>query len=347
MRDTEYIIVGDGYAALFFAHQLLKENKDFVIFSEGKKSASQISAGMINPVVLKRFTSFWLAKEQIDFLHKILSEIEQYTGKNYLINKPIQRIFHNEEERELWQKKMKEESLRPFLHPVFEELDVVKNPFSSGRVNHSARLDVEAFFGDILQYLQKNEYLVKERFDYNSLDVENSQYKDIKFKNIVFAEGIAVKQNPYFKEIPIHINKGHHLVVNLSVPLEGDFTIKKKHFIFPLENGKYYYGGTYDRERTDENVDEEAKEQLIDGLSQFYPEKLDVEKINVGFRPTVADRRPILGRHEKHKNLYVFNGLGARGILNGCYFSKELFDFIEGKKDLLPEVNLTRFTEPK
>ena len=113
------------------------------------------------------------------------------------------------------------------------------------------------------------------------------------------------------------------------------------------ENGKYYYGGTYDRERTDENVDEEAKEQLINGLSQFYPEKFEVEEINVGFRPTVADRRPILGRHEKHKNLYVFNGLGARGILNGCYFSKELFDFIEGKKDLLPEVNLTRFTELK
>ena len=70
-----------------------------------------------------------------------------------------------------------------------------------------------------------------------------------------------------------------------------------------------------------------------------------MEEINVGFRPTVADRRPILGRHERHKNLYVFNGLGARGILNGCYFSKELFDFIEGKKDLLSEVNLTRFTE--
>ena len=93
MRDTEYIIVGDGYAALFFAHQLLKENKDFVIFSEGKKSASQISAGMINPVVLKRFTSFWLAKEQIDFLHKTLSEIQQYTGKNYLINKSKKFIY--------------------------------------------------------------------------------------------------------------------------------------------------------------------------------------------------------------------------------------------------------------
>ena len=65
MKKVDYIVVGDGYAALFFAHQLLKENKSFIIFSEGKKSASQISAGMINPVVLKRFTSFWLATNYI------------------------------------------------------------------------------------------------------------------------------------------------------------------------------------------------------------------------------------------------------------------------------------------
>ncbi|RZJ51329.1 MAG: FAD-binding oxidoreductase, partial [Chryseobacterium sp.] len=63
MQNVDYIIVGDGYAALFFAHQLTKNNKSFVIFSEGRKSASQISAGIVNPVVLKKFTTFWLAQE--------------------------------------------------------------------------------------------------------------------------------------------------------------------------------------------------------------------------------------------------------------------------------------------
>lgn len=345
MRKTDYIIVGDGYAALFFAHQLLKENKDFIIFSEGKKSASQISAGMINPVVLKRFTSFWLAKEQIEFLNQTLSEIKQYTGEKYLIKHPIQRIFHNEEEKMLWQEKMKNEDLKEFLHPVFEDLHIVENPYGSGRVNHSARLDVQLFFKSILTYLERNNYLIKERFEYSLLEVENSRYKDIEYKQVVFAEGIAVKQNPFFKDIPVHINKGHHLVVNLSEPLDVEFTIKKKHFLFPLDNGKYYYGGTYDRERTDTKVDEEAKEQLVNGLSQFYKENFDVEQVNVGFRPTVQDRRPILGRHQEYANLYVFNGLGARGILNACYFSRELFEFIENTKPLMSEVDLNRFSK--
>ena len=32
MKNIDYIIVGDGYAALFFAHQLIKNNKSFYLF---------------------------------------------------------------------------------------------------------------------------------------------------------------------------------------------------------------------------------------------------------------------------------------------------------------------------
>ena len=74
MKNVDYIIVGDGYAGLFFAHQLIRNNRSFVMFSEKQKSASQVSAGIINPVVLKKFTTFWKAQEQIDFLRDALLE---------------------------------------------------------------------------------------------------------------------------------------------------------------------------------------------------------------------------------------------------------------------------------
>ena len=51
----------------------------------------------------------------------------------------------------------------------------------------------------------------------------------------------------------------------------------------------------------------------------------------------------VIGNHAEHKNLYVFNGLGARGILNGCYFSKSLYDFIEEDVPLHEEVSINRF----
>ena len=340
MKKVDYIIVGDGYAALFFAHQLIKNNKSFYLFSEGKKSASFVSAGIINPAVLKRFTTFWLAQEQIDSLKKTLSEIEGYTHKNYLIEKPILRVFHDEKEKELWLKKSNEIS---FLSNDFIKINSIKNPFGCGKVNHSARLSVRDFFTDLMNYLEQNSHLIKEKFDYNLVNTENSTYKDIQFKNIIFAEGMAVKENPYFSEIPVEANKGHHLEVKLSEKIEDDFTIKKKHFIFPLNENTYYYGGTYDREQIHHKIDDSAVEKLTNALAEFYPNDFEVTQVKFGFRPTVKDRRPIVGAHSEFKNFYVFNGLGARGILNGNYFAINLYNHLENGEEIHPEVDLKRF----
>ncbi|MCW3169152.1 FAD-dependent oxidoreductase [Chryseobacterium sp. 09-1422] len=347
MKNVDYIIVGDGYAALFFAHQLTRNKKSFVIFSEGRKSASQISAGIVNPVVLKKFTTFWLAQEQLDFLKTSLDEIEEYTGVNYLIKASIHRIFHDENEQKSWLKKSQSEELEGFLDKNFEHLEVVKNDFNTGIVKQSARLNVQGFFNDLLTFHQTNSRLISEKFNYHELNVAESTYHDYRFKNIVFCEGMGVKNNPYFSDIPVIPNKGHHIRVKLSQPIPENLTIKKKHFLFPLNNGMYFYGGTYDREQLHEHIDESAIEQLRNGLSEFYPLDFDIEEVHFGFRPTVKDRRPIVGRHPVHADLYVFNGLGARGILNGCYFSKSLYDHIENNKDLPKEISLERFPNKK
>lgn len=345
MRNVDYIIVGDGYAALFFAHQLLLNNKSFVIFSEGKKSASQISAGIINPVVLKKFTTFWLAQEQIDFLKKSLKEIESYTGHNYLVESPIHRIFHDENEQKLWRKKSDNDELRNFLDENFAHLSGVKNDFQTGKVNQSARLNVKGFFNGLLSYLENKGNLIKEKFDYALIDTSNSTFKDFSFKNILFSEGMGVKENPYFSDIAVNPNKGHHIRVKLSESIPKDITIKKKHFLFPLDDNLHFYGGTYDREQLHHEIDNSAVEQLQKGLSEFYTSDFEIKEVHFGFRPTVKDRRPILGKHSQHSNLYVFNGLGARGILNGCFFSKTLFDYIENDIPLPKEISIDRFNQ--
>lgn len=343
MENVDYIIVGDGYSALFFAHQLIKNNKSFKIFSEGRVSASRVSAGIINPVVLKKFTTFWLAQDQIDFLKQTLNEIQAYTGKNYMINASIHRIFHDENEQSLWRKKSENDELRNFLDQNFDHLEVVKNDFNSGKVNQSARLDVSGFFTDLFRFLEKKGNLINEKFNYSELNPSDSIYKNFSFNNILFCEGMGVKENPYFSDIPVNPNKGHHIRVNLSTPISENITIKKKHFLFPLDNGLYFYGGTYDREQIHHEIDESAIEQLKKGLSEFYPHEFDVKEIHFGFRPTVKDRRPIIGKHSIYHNLFVFNGLGARGILNGCYFSHTLYEWIESKASLPEEVSLERF----
>ena len=62
-----------------------------------------------------------------------------------------------------------------------------------------------------------------------------------------------------------------------------------------------------------------------------------------GVRPTVKDRRPLIGRHPKYNNLYVLNGLGTRGVMIAPYVAKALYNFIEKGELLDAEIDVNRF----
>lgn len=344
MQKVDYIIVGGGYAGIFFAHQLLTAGKSFKLFAGGAQGASHVSAGVVNPVVLKKFTTFWLAQEQIDCLKMTLTEMESYTGKQFHIDEPVCRIFHDDNEKKLWEKKQATDALSPFLSLEFTKLDVVNNEYGIGTVLQSGRLDVHSFFSSLSEFLNENGNLKHEIFDYKLLDAGSSVYMNLEYSKIIFCEGMGVLKNPFFCQLPVQANKGHHLKVKLSSELNVSATLKKKHFLFSLRDGNYYYGGTYDRHQLDEGINPSAVEELESGLKQMYPHEYITTEVTYGFRPTVGDRRPILGAHETYKNMYVFNGLGARGILNGSYFAKVLFQHTEFGSPLPAEVDLKRFT---
>ena len=62
-----------------------------------------------------------------------------------------------------------------------------------------------------------------------------------------------------------------------------------------------------------------------------------------GIRPTVNDRRPLVGVHQEHKQLVVLNGLGTRGVMIGPTVAKNLFNHLEKGAELDPEIDIKRF----
>ncbi len=72
--------------------------------------------------------------------------------------------------------------------------------------------------------------------------------------------------------------------------------------------------------------------------------KIDFEIVNhqAGIRPTVNDRRPLMGLHPQHPTLAVFNGLGTKGVMLAPYFAYQLYSFLELNKPLDVEVDIKR-----
>ena len=100
--------------------------------------------------------------------------------------------------------------------------------------------------------------------------------------------------------------------------------ISKGIYVIPIGNFEYVVGATYNREDLSDRVTKEGRTFLINKLNSILNVDYEVLSVSAGVRPNVKDRRPLIGVHPEFSKLYVFNGLGSRGVLQGPTLSQEL-----------------------
>lgn len=62
-----------------------------------------------------------------------------------------------------------------------------------------------------------------------------------------------------------------------------------------------------------------------------------------GLRPTLPDRRPVVGRHPQFSSLSCINGLGSRGVLWAPYLASLLVKHLYESAFLPEDLQLRRF----
>ena len=60
-------------------------------------------------------------------------------------------------------------------------------------------------------------------------------------------------------------------------------------------------------------------------------------------RPTVQDRRPLVGQHPEDPSRFMFNGLGTKGASVAPLSSRWLYDLLESGLPVPAEVDIARF----
>ena len=252
---------------------------------------------------------------------------------------------------EIWKMKSAQEKLRPFLNPSTTQCRISKHVYRAGEVKQSGRFAVQLFFDCIVDYLTSKGLRRNELFDSDRVVLKDGSAHYVPsgetFNTIVFCDGVDVAKNKFFKYLPIQPNKGHRLLLRPNNAVIRNKIIKKKYFLFAESQDAYYYGGTYDRFGKGNQLDTHAVEDLTDSYRNLTGINLDTKdyQVNFAYRPTVGDRKPILGTHPMHPSLAVFNGLGARGVLNGCHYSQLLFEHLVYGSDLPVDVSVNRFDQ--
>ena len=346
MKKVDYIIVGSGLAGILFCEVLKQHNKSFVVYDNSSQHSSTVAGGLYNPVILKRFTRVWKAKEQLDLALPIYHELEHNLNIKLDYKIPIYRLFASVEEQNNWFEASDKPSLSHFLSSKIlnPTITSIKCNFGYGKVLETGRIDTTTLIKCYREDLNKNNQFKKETFVYNELSLNSSYvtYHNYKAKYIVFAEGFGVVKNSFYNYLPLKPTKGELLTI-YAPDLKIDFVLKSSVFLIPLGNHLYLVGATYEWDNTSPNITDKAKSELLNKLDKFI--NCDYKVVNqvAGIRPTVKDRRPLVGQHPKHHNMFVLNGLGTRGVMIGPYVAKQLFAYIEEEQPLEKEIDIRRF----
>jgi glycine oxidase len=87
----------------------------------------------------------------------------------------------------------------------------------------------------------------------------------------------------------------------------------------------------------------EGRITLDENLRSLIAEPYEVTDHVAGVRPTVSDRRPLMGKHPKYRKLVIANGLGAKGYMLAPLLMHELAEHLLEDKALNPETRIERF----
>lgn len=345
--EEKILIVGAGLAGICLARQLEKRNKTFTIIDSGINESSVIAAGQINPLVFRRMTKSWRIDEFLPYSKQFFKELAEEWNDEFYIEIPIRRSFSHDQERDLWLKKQAQDTYAPYMK-ILDEEDAsrsdIYNEYGTGKVLQSAFVRSKEFVKTAHTWLTEKHCLQNTTFDFTLFDPSNGTYDGTQYSKVIFCEGYRGVNNPYFSYLPLETTKGEVLTVH-SHEIPTDEAYNRKCFIIPIGDDLYKVGATYAWKTNNTDLTNEAKEELIEKAKQLTPYSFEVVNHEAGIRPTVLDRRPLMGKHPSFNNLFIFNGLGTKGYLLAPLLAEEFADYLLENKPLQSECSITRFNK--
>ena len=342
----DYIIVGLGLAGLAFAEQLIKANKSFVVFEDSSQTSSLVAGGGYNPVILKRFTPVWNAKEQLQIALPFYEDLEHKFQTTFDYKFQTKKVFKSIEDQNNWFAALDNLKLIDFLDTDLDhqKKEGIVAEFGFGNVKQTGRIDTKKLVDIYRAYLEKRTLIKFDQFNHQLIKFypNHLSYEDIDASRIVFCEGFGMRENIFFNYLPLNEVKGE-LITIYAPKLKIDFQLKSTLFVLPLGDDVYKVGATFNWSDKTSNPSKDRKSTSLKKLEKVINVPYKILSQTAGIRPTIKDRRPLVGTQPAFPNLAILNGLGTRGVMIAPTMAKALFNYLEKGEELDPEIDIKRF----
>ena len=329
-NKIDYLIVGQGISGTCFAWKSYIGKQTFkIIDKENSFSASKASVGIYNPITGRKFNVTWNVDKLFNELKYFYTQVEKILDEKLLFEKNIFRPFKDNSTINDWNIRLASKKYQKFCEKINDDGILT---------NTSGYLDVKKFLLSSKKYFDKLGRYKRENFDKNKLKIKENyfSYKNEEFKYVIMCTGISEKKINLFRGIKLNGVSGNSIIVKSKMEIKN--IINKGINILPIKKYVYHIGSTYYH-----NVIDEGPDELVNKTKNLIKDDISLIDSRFGIRSTSKDRRPIVGEHNKIKNLFIINAMGSKGVSQAPYCSEKLFNYINEDKNIDKEINIDRY----
>lgn len=349
-----YLIVGAGLAGCLLAWRLQQAGQNTTLIGDSTApSASAVAAGVINPVTGRWSVKSWNIDQLLPTARELYHQLEATLQIQAYHPVPIRRYCQNAEDVKRIQRRIRNpryaDVLGPFLDPNSPPTDI-HDPHGSYQIQQAAYVDLPHLLKALRKHFQQTAHYHDQHFDHAALQPNKQTphwtYKGQNYTHIIFCEGHAVNQNPWFHTLTMKPAKGETLILHAPTLQLPKAIYHHRKWFLPYGDATLRIGATYDDQSTDPTPTPAGAQQLLDGLQAAIGPQHPLKTLQhlAGIRPISTDTKPILGQHPQHPALYLFNGLGSKGASTAPRMSEILCQHLIAQEPIPPEVDLARFS---
>lgn len=325
--------------------------------NEIASGASGTPLGLVNPATGRFGNKVWEAEKCLDSTAHDLKEVQQHIPVRLYDKTGILRPAQDEKMASRMKENVTSQDWpegwcrwldKSEIHAKNPDLNCIKGGMW---LPHGLTVNVPTYLKAKAEYLTKKGLKIITNTEY-SIQEKGSNFKfnfsgrdDIQTRALIFAAGYETSKLADWKFLPLHHIKGQVAIYESSLAKEFTYSISALGYIASISSSRFVVGSTYEHEFDDIEPDIEGLDYLVNRMSKVYPrlfKESDLVQQWAGVRASAPNRKPYLGRHPEKQNMFVFTGLGSKGLLYSSYMGGLLADYII-KGDPIPhEISLDR-----
>jgi len=343
---VDYIIVGQGLCGTFLSWNLIKAGKRVLVIDENKPfTATKIASGVINPVTGRRIVRTWRIEELLPFAINAYTSLGNELGIDLITQTSILDFHPSLQMKEAFGKRLSEGEDYLYIPNNTNEWKRYFNyHFGIGAISPCLLLDLNSMLNGWRHQLQKTNSLLEETFNWSDCTVskDHVQYKNLTAQKVVYCDGVAGYDNPYFKNLPFAKIKGEAIIA--SIPGLPDAYIYKQGLnIVKWSNDLFWIGSSYEWSYENLEPTTSFRKRAEDQLKHWLKLPYVIMDHLASERPATIERRPFVGLHPAHPSVGILNGMGTKGCSLAPFFSKQLTDHLINQTPIYPEADVRRF----